>query len=146
MHLKILNTVGFGKWWAVIWNICTAQHMGQTNPQRQMKNSTAVQASLLILLCPACLIILIQAFIKTAISTVQTFQDSAYRITLWQLMICRIQLTVCKHKKAVGNEKKSKNKQNRQSIHESMTFDYHWYYGYFSLTIISYTFKFYTTL
>lgn len=48
-------------------------------------------------------------------------------------MICKIQLTVCKHKKAVGNEKKSKNKQNRQSIHDSMTFYYHQYYGYLSL-------------
>lgn len=38
----------------------------------------------------------------------QTIQDSAYRITLWQLMICKIQLTVCKHKKAVGNEKRAK--------------------------------------
>lgn len=42
------------------------------------------------------------------ISTVQTLQDSAYRITLWQLMICKIQLTVCKHKKAVRNEKRAK--------------------------------------
>lgn len=36
------------------------------------------------------------------------FKTSAYRITLWQLMICKIQLTVCKHKKAVGNEKRAK--------------------------------------
>lgn len=48
-----------------------------------------------------------QAFIKATFSTVQTFQDSAYRIT-WQLMICKIQLTVCKHKKAVRNEKRAK--------------------------------------
>lgn len=51
----------------------------------------------------------------------------------------KIQLTICKHKKAVGNEKKSKNKQNRQGIHESMTFDWHCYCGSNSINMSKHT-------
>lgn len=79
-----------------------------------------------------------QAFIRSTISTVQTRQ-CIQGYTLWQLMRGKIQLTICKHKKAVGNEKKSKNKQNRQSIHESMTFDWHCYCGFYSINMSKHT-------
>ena len=108
--------------------ICTVKNR-QENKDKQ--NKYGPSSCRLFVILPL-LALSFQAFIKCTISTVQTFQDSAYRITLSQLMICKIQLTVCKHKKAVGNEKKSKNKQNRQSIHGSMTFDYHCYYDYSS--------------
>lgn len=52
--------------------------------------------------------IVLKVVLMTNINTTQTFQHSAYRITLWQLMIGKIQLTVCKHKKAVRNEKRAK--------------------------------------
>lgn len=61
------------------------------------------------------------------------FKAVQTKVTLWQFMICKVQLTVCKHKKAVRNEKRAKNKQNRQSIRDSMTsFSYQ---GYFSLGV-----------
>lgn len=36
-------------------------------------------------------------------------------------MIVKIQLTICKHKKAVGNEKRAKTSKTDKSIHESKT-------------------------
>lgn len=83
--------------------------------ERRRRRCSVLQAALSVLLCPALSLLHSQALIRRTISTVQNNSRQCKREhTLWKLMIVKIPLTICKHKKAVGNEKKSKNKHNRQ--------------------------------
>lgn len=71
--------------------------------------------------CPLC--VAMPCFVTTILSGINQkhYQYCAnisrqckQEYTLWQLVIVKIQLTICKHKKAVGNEKRAKTSKNRQ--------------------------------
>lgn len=89
---------------------------------RRRRTCSVLQAALSVLLCPALSLPYSQALIRRTRSTVQNISRQCKQdYTLRQLMIVKIPLTICKHKKAVGNEKRAKTSTTDKSIHESKT-------------------------